>query len=310
MDLSMKKLTILDGGMGRELKRIGAPFSQPLWSAQALIESPQFVYQAHNNFIQAGAEIITANSYACVPFHLGQNGYEQKGRDLACFAAKIAHECADNALASVQVAGCLPPAFGSYRPDLFDPNQGEAIFRTLFEAQDEYVDLWIAETICSLKELDCLQSVFKSCNKPTAYAFSLSDDSMEHALLRSGETVRQAIEHLVANENMGNTISVYFNCSVPEVMTKAVIATKAVLEKHNVDIEIGIYANNFTAIKSNHEANRALQSMRELSPEEYLAFAKEWHHNGATVIGGCCGIGPEHIAVLSEWKSGGSHGCK
>ncbi|WP_442852291.1 homocysteine S-methyltransferase family protein [Pseudoalteromonas sp. SM9913] len=49
---------------------MGAPFSQPLWSAQALIEAPQCVTQAHQGFIDAGAEIITVNSYACVPFHL------------------------------------------------------------------------------------------------------------------------------------------------------------------------------------------------------------------------------------------------
>ncbi|WP_411673648.1 homocysteine S-methyltransferase family protein [Vibrio campbellii] len=298
----MKKLTILDGGMGRELKRMGAPFSQPLWSAQALIEAPEFVYQAHNNFIQAGAEIIIANSYACVPFHLGQELYDQQGSKLARFAAKIARECADKSDNPVRVAGCIPPAFGSYRPDLFEPIQGEAIFQTLFEAQAEYVDLWIAETICSLKELKCLQRVFANCTKPTAYAFSLSDDSLETALLRSGETVTQAIEHLTQSKQTDHTISIYFNCSVPEVMAKAVSDTKTVLDQHNLDIEIGVYANNFTAIKSNHEANSALQSMRELTPEEYLAFAQEWYQRGASVVGGCCGIGPEHIKALSDWR--------
>ncbi|MHA2810566.1 homocysteine S-methyltransferase family protein [Vibrio campbellii] len=298
----MKKLTILDGGMGRELKRMGAPFSQPLWSAQALIEAPEFVYQAHDNFIQAGAEIIIANSYACVPFHLGQELYDQQGSELARFAAKIARECADKSDNPVRVAGCIPPAFGSYRPDLFEPIQGEAIFQTLFEAQAEYVDLWIAETICSLKELKCLQRVFANCAKPTAYAFSLSDDSLETALLRSGETVTQAIEHLTQSKQTDHTISIYFNCSVPEVMAKAVSDTKTVLDQHNLDIEIGVYANNFTAIKSNHEANSALQSMRELTPEEYLAFAQEWYQRGASVVGGCCGIGPEHIKALSDWK--------
>tara|TARA_R110002072_G_scaffold47369_2_gene130516 strand:+ start:1379 stop:1576 length:198 start_codon:yes stop_codon:yes gene_type:complete len=64
----MNKLTVLDGVMGRELKRMGAPFTQPRWSAQALIEAPHFVTQAHQGFIDAGAEIITVNSYACVPF--------------------------------------------------------------------------------------------------------------------------------------------------------------------------------------------------------------------------------------------------
>lgn len=303
MDCSMKKLTILDGGMGRELKRMGAPFTQPLWSAQALIESPEFVYRAHNNFIHAGAEIIIANSYACVPFHLGQALYEQQGSELARFAAQIARECADKSPKPVRVAGCIPPAFGSYRPDLFEPKQGEVIFRTLYEAQKDYVDLWLAETICSLEELKCLQKVFENSVKPTAYAFSLNDDSLETASLRSGETVIQAIECLAQSGRTKNTITIYFNCSVPEVMAKAVSDTKAVLDQHMLDIEIGVYANNFTAIKSNHEANSALQSMRELSPEEYLTFAQEWHQQGATIIGGCCGIGPEHIKALSDWKS-------
>ncbi len=63
-------LRILDGGMGRELLRIGAPFQQPEWSALALIEAPEFVRRAHDSFVQAGADIITTNYYALVPFHI------------------------------------------------------------------------------------------------------------------------------------------------------------------------------------------------------------------------------------------------
>ncbi len=302
MDCCMKKLTILDGGMGRELKRIGAHFSQPQWSAQALIESPEYVYQAHQSFINAGAEIIITNSYACVPFHLGETLYEQRGSELARQAAQIALECANQSPNDIIVAGCIPPAFGSYRPDLFEKEQGEQIFETLLKAQDDYVAIWIAETICSLEELTCLQNVFNSCNKPVVYAFSLNDDVSSTALLRSGETVTQAIEQVVANASV-NTRGIYFNCSVPEVMAKAVSDTNAILNKHKSNIDIGVYANNFTAIKSDHEANSALQSMRELTPKEYVEFAKEWYAKGATVIGGCCGIGPEHIKALVDWKN-------
>ncbi len=42
--------------------------------------------------------------------------------------------------------------------------------------------------------------------------------------------------------------------------------------------------------------------MRELSPEDYLVFAKRWYELGATIIGGCCGIGPDHIQALAEWR--------
>ena len=55
-------VAILDGGMGRQLARMGAPFRLPEWSALALIEAPRFVSEAHDAFIKAGAQIITTNS--------------------------------------------------------------------------------------------------------------------------------------------------------------------------------------------------------------------------------------------------------
>ena len=51
-----------------------------------------------------------------------------------------------------------------------------------------------------------------------------------------------------------------------------------------------------------HKANEAVQGSRDLSPEEYLQFAKKWHSLGANIIGGCCGIGPAHIEALVDWK--------
>ena len=52
---------------------------------------------------------------------------------------------------------------------------------------------------------------------------------------------------------------------------------REVIEQYGIDVEIGVYANNFTPIHSDHKANDTLQSMRELSPEDYLAFAKRWY---------------------------------
>jgi len=69
--------------MGRELMRIGAPFRQPEWSALALTEGPQRVVQAHRNFIEAGAQVITTNSYAIVPFHISDDRFRLEGRELA-----------------------------------------------------------------------------------------------------------------------------------------------------------------------------------------------------------------------------------
>ncbi|MBR7890300.1 homocysteine S-methyltransferase family protein [Marinomonas sp. A79] len=295
----MKTLTILDGGMGRELKRIGAPFSQPLWSAQALIEAPEYVTQAHLNFIEAGAEIITVNSYACVPFHLGEALYNEKGSTLATQAAILAKDAALKAQHNVLVTGSLPPPFGSYRPDLFQPIRAKEILNTLFSAQDNYVDLWLAETIASIEEARLVQSIFEQTQKPCHYAFTLNDEMAAPARLRSGEPICNAIEAVITEKIDG----IFFNCSIPEVIEQAICDTNKVLKKHNISVNIGVFANSFSPIPQNHQANENIQDYRDVSPEEYLRFAKRWHSLGANIIGGCCGIWPSHIKMLSMWKN-------
>lgn len=295
----MKNLTILDGGMGRELKEMGAPFSQPLWSAQALIEAPEYISQAHQNFVDAGAEILLTNSYACVPFHLGEERFLRQGFELAKLSGELAKSIAQKAPHSVSVAGSIPPPFGSYRPDLFKVEKATPIIQTLYDAQDPYVDLWIAETICSLQEFSSIHNVLKqSSNKPCYYAFSLEDDLSDCARIRSGESVKDAIKLACA----ANVHGVMFNCSVPEVMERAIVDTKQTIKKLGSALEIGVYANNFAPISSQHEANDMLQEMRELDGAGYLAYAQHWYTLGASIIGGCCGIGPKHIKALADWK--------
>ncbi|MEZ9705272.1 homocysteine S-methyltransferase family protein [Vibrio breoganii] len=294
----MTDVIILDGGMGRELKRIGAPFTQPQWSAQALIESPKHVEQAHRGFIEAGAEIITVNSYACVPFHLGEALYQQRGAELARTAAQLAREAVNKSNQKVAVAGSIPPALGSYRPDLFELVQVKEITQTLFEAQEAYVDLWLAETVASIAEFEAISQVLSQTDKACHYAFTLQDDLSDIPRLRSGETVKEATLKLCKSGAAG----IFFNCSIPEVMEQAIAEAKAIIDEQGIDVAIGVFANSFTPIGVTHEANDTIQSMRELSPEDYLEFAKQWHQAGATIIGGCCGIYPSHIKALAEWR--------
>lgn len=295
----MVKLTILDGGMGRELERIGAPFSQPLWSAQALIESPHYVKQAHQAFIDSGAEIITVNSYACVPFHLGEELYAKQGVQLARKAAQLAYEVAKDAEPKVLVAGSIPPVFGSYRPELFEAEKGKRISAELLQAQDEYVDLWLVETVASIAEAKALNEVLSLTDKPSYICFTLQDEEEATAKLRSGEEVIDAVDCLLDAGSKG----LFFNCSIPEVIEQAIRDVNRVCKLRGISLEIGVFANSFTPIKSGHQANESIQTVRHFSPEEYLQFAKRWHELGASIIGGCCGIEPRHIQILSDWKS-------
>ena len=131
-------ITLLDGGMGRELLRLGAPFRQPEWSALALMEAPEIVRKAHQNFAEAGCDILTTSNYAVVPFHLGEERFIARGPHLTAVAGQIALEVAEKS--GCKVAGSLPPLFGSYRPDLFIVERAPELLSIIVEALSPYID--------------------------------------------------------------------------------------------------------------------------------------------------------------------------
>lgn len=293
------RITLLDGGMGRELKRMGAPFEQPEWSALALFEGPDFVRQAHAAFIKAGAEIITTNSYAVVPFHIGAERFAARGQDLADLAGRLARQAVTESGRKVLVAGSLPPLFGSYRPDLFKPAEAQALLKPLIAGLRPHVDLWLAETQSALEEAHEVAKALKDDTKPLWFSFTLHDQHPDPAnpKLRSGESVVEAAR--LAHE-MG-VAALLFNCSQPEVMGNAIDVARAELKRLGANIKVGGYANAFPPQTEDAEANGRLHDIRaDLDPKGYLGFAQDWQKRGADIIGGCCGIGPEHIAALRE----------
>jgi S-methylmethionine-dependent homocysteine/selenocysteine methylase len=297
--------TILDGGMGRELHRAGAPFRQPEWSALSLMLAPETVREAHARFIAAGADVITTNSYALVPFHIGDAKFAAEGRKLADLAGRLAREAADaaqeNSGHKVRVAGSLPPLFGSYRPDLFDTAKAPDIIRPLIEGLAPHVDLWLAETQSALAEAQFARRAVGDDTRPFWASFTLDDanEDLARPKLRSGECVAMAVEAML---DLGID-AILFNCSQPEVMAGAVEAARAIRETRKSPVEIGIYANAFPP-QRDEAANEGLSDIRaDLTPARYAAFAKEWAKRGADIVGGCCGIGPEHIAGLRALRA-------
>ena len=291
--------------MGKELRRIGAPFRQPEWSALALLEAPDLVTRAHRNFIEAGAEVIITNTYAVVPYHIGAERFATRGRELVTLAARLARQAADGADRPVRVAGSLPPVCGSYEPERFDPDVAPGRWRTLIAPQSPHVDLWIGETISSTTEarvlLETLATVTASDgDKPVWLAFTL-DDTPGHreAMLRSGEPVG-AIADLLSATAATTVDAVLFNCSQPEVITPALKE----LRRLRPELELGAYANAFgehDVASDEYSANEVILERRaDLTPERYATIAAEWVAVGATVVGGCCDIYPDHIAALAD----------
>jgi S-methylmethionine-dependent homocysteine/selenocysteine methylase len=292
----MQTPLILDGGMGRELHRSGAPFRQPEWSALALIEGPDFVRRAHDSFIQAGADAITANSYAVVPFHIGEDRFRKDGRMLADRAGRIAREAADAAPRKITVAGSLPPLFGSYRPDLFREKEAQGIAEVLIAGLAPHVDVWLAETQGSIAEAGALRKAIGSDKRPFWISFTLEDgENATPPKLRSHEPVEAAVR--AARDWKADAL--LFNCSQPEVMAAALDTARKTLDGATLDL--GVYANAFPPQDEDAEANAGLSDIRaDLDPPRYLKFVQDWLQRGAGIVGGCCGIGPEHIAAIRK----------
>lgn len=293
MSAKQKDCTILDGGMGRELKRVGAPFQQPEWSALALMQAPERVREVHDSFVAAGAQVITTNNYAVVPFHIGEERFAQQGIALTELAGRLAREAASD---GVRVGGCLPPLRGSYRPDRFDASLSAIEYPKIVAALEPYVDLWQAETMSCIDEARAVAAAVAGSAKPLWIAFTLRDDlDAAEVCLRSGESLQAALELAIEVK----AAALLFNCSLPEVIGRALAELGPLRDAQAPELEIGGYGNTFSPRDGKAEANSDVAELREVSPQQYAALASEWRDSGARLVGGCCGIGPEHIAAVA-----------
>lgn len=295
----MQPIRILDGGMSRELVRLGAELRQPEWSALALSESPGIVRQVHEAFIEAGADVITTNSYALVPFHIGEERFRAEGRALIALAGRLAREAADTSSRPITVAGSLPPIFGSYEPQLFQPDRVQDYLTVLVEELAPHVDVWLGETLSLIAEGDAVRHAASKTGKPFWISFTLEegpDAENRPPALRSGESVEAAARWAAGS----GAQALLFNCNRPEVMAKAVETAAAVFREEGCSAALGVYANAFEAEEGDGAANETLHATRDdLSADRYDRFACDWVEAGASIVGGCCGIGASHIHQLA-----------
>lgn len=158
-----------------------------------------------------------------------------------------------------------------------------------------FADIWLAETVSSLEEARFWRSSLPDDGKPFWVSFTL-EDTIPHdvPVLRSGENVHEAADFAV---EIG-AAAMLFNCSQPEVMAEAL----KVAHEAQGRLKLGVYANAFEPVQGQmNEANDGLDPIRaDATPENYLAWVRQWADLGAEIIGGCYGIAPEHIRALAQ----------
>ena len=203
---------------------------------------------------------------------------------------------------NTKVAGSIPPLFGSYRADLFDADHVEDIATPLINGLNDHVDFWLAETQSLIAESVAVRALLDTLdtdNKPLWVSFTLEDsEHLDVPRLRSGETVKEAVAKMADL----NVEAVLFNCCQPEVIDQALDVAQSVLQdKGATQIKLGAYANAFPPQPKDATANDGLDEVRDdLPPPAYLKWAEQWQTQGASLIGGGCGIGPEHIHALGQ----------
>ena len=284
-------MMILDGGMGQELvKRAGK--ATDLWSVQALLDTPAMVRQVHDEYFAAGAEIATTNTYSILPDRLVTKGLGEQLLPMTRSACEMAIMARD-AHGSGQVAGSLGPQGFSYQPDKSPPaDQAAEVYADMARLHADYVDFHLLETMSSIDQARGGLMGAGVTGKPVWV--SLSVDDSDGTKLRSGEALAEAVTMLKDY----NPAVVLINCSLPEAVSQGL----PVLAGHGFNL--GAYANGFTGIHSDFNSIDAtvdlLKARTDLGPAEYLSFAKSWAEGGASIIGGCCEVGPDHVAALSK----------
>jgi S-methylmethionine-dependent homocysteine/selenocysteine methylase len=288
----MKKIVLTDGGMGQELIRRSGKEPTPMWSARVLLDEPDLVRDLHQDFIEAGAKVVTINTYSATPERLARDADPSLFKPLQERGYRLAAEARDRAgISGVKIAACLPPLFASYRPDVA-PGFEEclALYRSIVAEQAERVDLMLCETLASVKEIRAAATAAKESGLPVWVGMTVRDDGS--GLLRGGEMLADA--HAALDE-IGVDARL-LNCSKPE----AISASWPVFERKGTPL--GAYANGFTAIDSLKPGGtvKTLEARHDLGPDEYAQFALQWADAGAEIVGGCCEVGPAHIAALRD----------
>ncbi len=287
----MASITLLDGGMGQELVARSGDVPTPLWATRVMMDHPGLVKAIHDDYFSAGASVATTNTYNILHDRLEGVGLDAYFHALHLHALAEAHESRAKAGRGL-IAGSMGPLGESYRPDL---TPAVAVSAPLYAEKARilapHVDVILLETMSSLGLARGALQGAQVAGLPVW--LSVSVDDRDGRKLRSGEPV-SGLSDLIADHP---TAAVLANCSMPEAMLAAL------QELSQLGLPFGAYANGFSEISAlplpDAVAAPDYIHRHDLTPEKYTAFAMQWVDLGATIVGGCCEVGPAHIRHLA-----------
>jgi S-methylmethionine-dependent homocysteine/selenocysteine methylase len=283
--LAENAIVLLDGAMGTEIFRRGVDTRLPIWSAQALIENPEVVREIHTDYIQAGAEIITTNTFRTTSRALAKKDLATRAKELTFLAVNLAKDARDQSAATdVWIAGSVAPLEDCYEPELMPDS--ETAFREHSELiswlVDAGVNFILIETMNTIQETIAAARAAKTHQLPIFISWTCGADGK----ILSGENIDDAVKALEPYEPAAFLVNCTPSKNVPSALRKIRSATNK---------PIGAYANIGKA-----EPIFGWEFTHQLNISHYADEAEIWIAEGAKIVGGCCGTTPEYIAELKR----------
>ena len=293
--LERRETVILDGAIGTEILRRNVT-----WEDHQLANRPEFVRGIHEDYIRAGANVLSTNSFQLCRrafsnhfrddahrHHIGATDLDTRADKLLAASVKLALEARERAKAShpVAVAAAVTTLEWCFRPDLAPTaEQARQEYREIFQVvKDAGADLVLLETVNSITEARVGLEVLRELGLPCWVGFVCD----EQGKLFTGETLAQAVGTL---EPLG-VEAILVNCAPPDDIT----AGMKQLAPH-ARVPIGGYAHigRFDPPE--------WMFTDEYPPVRYREVAAAWKQMGARILGGCCGTTPDHIAALGALR--------
>ena len=294
---------ILDGANGTEIERLGVPMDQDLWCARVLADRPDLVHRVHRRYVDAGADVITTNSFSATREAMRRCGLGGHFEDWNRRSARIAIEERDRSSRadSIAVAGSVS-SYGRF--DGLDRETMLDHFRAQGEIlADEGVDLLILESLGSAERtVEAMVDATKDLGVPVWVSVSCVRDRDTGALMLGIEESREGSGATMAYGPLAEAVreimaaggsAVLMMHSVRDLTEDAVKVLRAAWPG-----PVGAYPN------AGYWKRPNWTFVDQVSPERYLADARRWVEAGAAIVGGCCGVGVEHIRALAEGLEG------
>ncbi len=290
-----KRILILDGAMGTMLQRKGLQGNSESFN----LTNPETIGEIHNEYIEAGADIITANSFSANSISQSEYNLSEKAGQMAEAAARIARKAADEAPRKVWVAGSVGPTSKSLS---LAQNINDPIFRPYsFDGMAEAFEVQIRGLVKGGVDLLLFETCFDALNtKAALYAIGHIPEASDIPIMisasmsdRSGRTLTgQTMEAFYRSVQHCSPLSFGLNCSlgaeemIPLIAEVASFATCAVSCYPNAGLpnEMGEY---------DETPSQMAESVRK------MALA-----GSVNIVGGCCGTTPEHIKAVAEAVKG------